>query len=238
MLLSSRRHSLTRTRMLTDARAFLETMLLAVAALLPIVNPIAVAPVFLQKTADLTEVERPRLAMRVARYSFMLLLASALIGAYVLDFFGLSIPVVQVAGGLVVSVLGWKLLSQENHHVVQRLGATPVSVPDDWPNRAFYPLTMPLTVGPGSISVAITLGANPPTGARALAITLVAHAVGLAIVAFVIYLAFAKAEAVLRRLGDTGGVIVSRLSAFVLLCVGVQIVWNGAKALILSLPAR
>ncbi|HVJ72937.1 MAG TPA: MarC family protein [Casimicrobiaceae bacterium] len=223
--------------MLADARQFFETMLLAVAALLPIVNPIAAASVFLAKTADLRDDERRRTAMRVARYGFTLLLASALIGAYVLDFFGLSIPVVQVAGGLVVSVLGWSLLSQESLAERVKLDAVATPTPDDLDSRAFYPLTMPLTVGPGSISVAITLGANPPSGARALAMTLVAHALGLAIVALVIFLVYAKADAVLRKLGRTGAVIVSRLSAFILLCVGVQIVWNGVRALLLSLAA-
>ena len=223
--------------MLADARQFFETMLLAVAALLPIVNPIAGASVFLAKTADLRDDERRRTAMRVARYGFTLLLASALIGAYVLDFFGLSIPVVQVAGGLVVSVLGWSLLSQESLAERVKLDAVATPTPDDLDSRAFYPLTMPLTVGPGSISVAITLGANPPSGARALAMTLVAHALGLAIVALVIFLVYAKADAVLRKLGRTGAVIVSRLSAFILLCVGVQIVWNGVRALLLSLAA-
>ena len=223
--------------MLADARQFFETMLLAVATLLPIVNPIAAASVFLAKTADLRDDERRRTAMRVARYGFTLLLASALIGAYVLDFFGLSIPVVQVAGGLVVSVLGWSLLSQESLAERVKLDAVTTPTPDDLDSRAFYPLTMPLTVGPGSISVAITLGANPPSGARALAMTLAAHALGLAIVALVIFLVYAKADAVLRKLGRTGAVIVSRLSAFILLCVGVQIVWNGVRALLLSLAA-
>ena len=223
--------------MLADARTFVEIVLLAVAALLPIVNPVAGASVFLAKTADLSEDDRQKTAFRVARHGFVLLLASALIGAYVLDFFGLSIPIVQVAGGLVVSVLGWSLLSQDEvvDRAAREAAATPT--PDAIESRAFYPLTMPVTVGPGSISVAITLGANPPSGARALAITLVAHAVGLAIVALAIYVTYAKADVVLRKLGHTGAVIVTRLSAFILLCVGVQIVWNGVRSLLLSLAA-
>ncbi|MFI4924565.1 MAG: MarC family protein [Vicinamibacteria bacterium] len=223
--------------MLADARTFLETMLLAVATLLPIVNPMAGASVFLAKTADLSEDDRQKTAFRVARYGFALLLASALIGAYVLDFFGLSIPVVQVAGGLVVSVLGWSLLSQDEgiDRAAREAAATPT--PDAIEARAFYPLTMPVTVGPGSISVAITLGANPPSGARALAMTLLAHALGLAIVALAIYITYAKADVVLRKLGRTGAIIVTRLSAFILLCVGVQIVWNGVRSLLLSLAA-
>ncbi|MBE7521493.1 MAG: NAAT family transporter [Burkholderiales bacterium] len=224
--------------MLADARQFLEVTLLAIAALLPIVNPIAGASVFLQKTADLSRDDRRKTALRVARYGFALLLASAFVGAYVLDFFGLSIPVVQVAGGLVVSSLGWALLAQGTFVAEKARADAATPTPEDLRSRAFFPLTMPLTVGPGSISVAITLGANPPGNYRMLAVTLLAHAAGLAIVALAIYLTYAKADVVLRRLGTTGAVIVTRLSAFILLCVGVQIVWNGVRALLLTLPVR
>ncbi|GMU73727.1 MAG: NAAT family transporter [Betaproteobacteria bacterium PRO3] len=224
--------------MLADARQFLEVTLLAIAALLPIVNPIAGASVFLQKTADLSRDDRRKTALRVARYGFALLLASAFVGAYVLDFFGLSIPVVQVAGGLVVSSLGWALLAQGTFVAEKARADAATPTPEDLRSRAFFPLTMPLTVGPGSISVAITLGANPPGTYRMLAVTLLAHAAGLAIVALAIYLTYAKADVVLRRLGTTGAVIVTRLSAFILLCVGVQIVWNGVRALLLTLPVR
>lgn len=221
--------------MLADARQFFETMLLAVAALLPIVNPIAAASVFLAKTADLRDDERRRTAMRVARYGFTLLLASALIGAYVLDFFGLSIPVVQVAGGLVVSVLGWSLLSQESLAERVKLDAVATPTPDDLDSRAFYPLTMPLTVGPGSISVAITLGANPAVDVRALITTSIAHMLGILIVVMTVFLCYRYADRLLRRLGDVGTVIVSRLMAFILLCIGVQILWNGLSGLVATL---
>jgi multiple antibiotic resistance protein len=218
--------------MTADARHFLETVLLAVAALLPIVNPLGGAPVFIAKTSDLTRDERATVAMRVARYSFGSLLASAFVGAYVLDFFGISIPIVQVAGGLVVSALGWAQLSQEDVTAQTARDAAAARTPDDLRSRAFYPLTMPLTIGPGSISVAITLGTGPVGSLRAFVGALLAHAVGLAIVCAVVYLVYAKADTVLRKLGRTGAVILTRLSAFILLCIGVQILWNGVRALI------
>lgn len=221
--------------MIADVRIFIETLLLTAAALLPIVNPPGGAPVFLVKTADLTAEERAMVAMRVARYGFALLLASAFVGAYVLDFFGISIPVVQVAGGLVVSALGWAQLSQEDMTPQATRDAAGVRTPDDLRSRAFYPLTMPLTIGPGSISVAITLGTNPVGSARAFVVTLVAQAVGLAIVCLVVYLVYAKADVVLQKLGRTGAVILTRLSSFILLCIGVQIVWNGVRSLIKTL---
>jgi multiple antibiotic resistance protein len=106
--------------------------------------------------------------------------------------------------------------------------------PDDLTQRAFYPMTMPLTVGPGSISVALTLGANPPTGFRPLLVTALAHAVGILLVAMGVYLCYRYAEQILRRLGRTGTSVVVRLSAFILLCIGVQICWNGVRGLIAS----
>jgi len=95
-------------------------------------------------------------------------------------------------------------------------------------------MTMPLTVGPGSISVALTLGANPPSGTRPLFLTALAHATGILIVALSVYLCYRYAERILRSLGPTGSSVLVRLTAFILLCIGVQIAWNGIHGLISS----
>src|SRR6185295_8642776 len=106
-----------------------------------------------------SESTRNRLARQVAVNSFFLLLGSLLVGSHVLEFFGISLPVVRIGGGLVVTSFGWKLLNAnprlDGDHTAD---SEPKTVPD-----AFYPLTMPLTVGPGSISVAMTLGSQRPT---------------------------------------------------------------------------
>jgi multiple antibiotic resistance protein len=175
------------------------------------------------------------MAKAVAVNGFLLLIASTLIGAYVLDFFGLSIPAVQVAGGIVVCAIAWSLLNSPNAPSVLARNGPPAVVPaDDLSQRAFYPLTMPLTVGPGSISVALTLGANPTGGVRRLVVTALAHALGILIVAVSIYLCYRYADRILRKLGPTGTGVVVRLSAFILLCIGVQICWNGLHALLVS----
>ena len=115
--------------------------------MLPIVGPLSGAPIFLSMTADLAPEERGRMAKAVAVNSFLLLIASALIGAYVLDFFGLSIPAVQVAGGLVVCAVAWSLLNSPNSPPIL-VGNGPSTVTAvEFSQRAFYPLTMPLTVG-------------------------------------------------------------------------------------------
>ena len=210
---------------------FGSVVLLAVGALLPIVDPLGGAPIYLAMTAFLTHEQRSRMAKSVAVNSFLLLIASTLIGAYVLDFFGLSIPAVQVAGGIVVCSIGWSLLNSPNSPpALQRNAATA----EDLSQRAFYPMTMPLTVGPGSISVALTLGANPAPGFRSLLATSLAQAVGIVIVALSIYLCYRYADRILHKLGPTGTSVVVRLSAFILLCIGVQICWNGVHGLIVS----
>src|SRR6202050_4604740 len=148
------------TTVLNALLHFGSVVLLAVGALLPIVDPLGGAPIYLAMTASLTHEQRRRMAKAVAINSFLLLIASALIGAYVLDFFGLSIPAVQVAGGIVVFAIGWQLLNSPNSAPAIERNPTAPPSPEDLQQRAFYPMTMPLTVGPGSISVAITLGAN------------------------------------------------------------------------------
>ncbi len=223
------------TPLAPEVRQFLEPLLLAVAALLPIVNPLGGAPIFLAKTADLTSAEHDDLARRVAINCFVLLVVSTFIGAYVLDFFGLSIPAVQTAGGAVVCAMGWNLLNEPDRPPTAAQDAARANNPTDLARRAFYPLTMPLTVGPGSISVAITLGANPAVDVRALITTSIAHVLGILIVVMTVFLCYRYADRLLRRLGDVGTVIVSRLMAFILLCIGVQILWNGLSGLVATL---
>ena len=223
--------------MLPDLRAFVETMFVAVAAILPVVNPLGGAPIYLAKTVDLTSEQHAELATRVARNCGLLLLASLLLGAYVLDFFGLSIPIVQVAGGLVVCAISWSLLNAPDATPDMEVEARRAVTREDMKRRAFYPLTMPLTVGPGAISVAIALGANQAQTVRSAVIIGVAQVAAVIIVAVAIYLCYRFAEPILRRLGDVGSVVVTRLSAFILLCIGVQILWNGIAALLTGLQA-
>jgi multiple antibiotic resistance protein len=217
----------------TDLIHFGSVVMLAVGALLPIVDPLAGAPIFLVMTAGMTAAERHRMAKAVAINSFLLLIASTLIGAYVLDIFGVSIPSVQVAGGAVVCMIGWSLLNSPNSPPALERNA-PHTATDNFSQQAFYPMTMPLTVGPGSISVALTLGANPPPGFRPSLVAALAHTVGILLVALGVYLCYSYADRILHKLGPTGTSVVVRLTAFILLCIGVQICWNGVHALIAS----
>jgi len=217
---------------LENLQLFVHTVLLALGALLPIVDPLAGAPIYRDLTLGASTQERTEPAKAVAIDSFLLLLASTFVGAYVLDFFGRSIPAVQVAGGMVVCAMGWSLLNKPEAPEPARAAVVEEIDAPNLRRRAFYPLTMPLTVGPGSISVAITLGANPSADVRSLFVTSAGHVAGMLLVAIAVYVCYRYSDAIVRRLGETGSTVVSRLAAFILLCIGVQIGWNGVRGLI------
>lgn len=210
-----------------------KSILLVVSALFPIVDPIGGSPVFLSLTRDYSPQTRRLLARRIAVDSFILLVASFAIGSHVLSFFGISLPVVQVGGGLIVISTGWAMLNQKDENTREAVGRTV-----DCTNalrQAFYPLTLPLTVGPGSISIAITLGANEPHHLRANLLAILGAVIGSAFVAATIYLCYGFADRLGVIIGPTGMNVVIKLSAFLLVCIGVQILWNGASQLLSSL---
>ena len=204
----------------------LQIGLLEVAALFPIVNPVGTAPIFLSLTRGASAATRATLARRIAVNGFVLLVVSMLIGSYILAFFGISLPVVQVAGGLVLTATGWSLLSRPPGAASAERAVE--STHRDWLQQSFYPLTLPLTVGPGSLSVAVTLGAN---ASGAVVPVLIASLLAAAFIAGTIYLSYAWSERLERVLGESAINVFLRLSAFLLLCIGVQIVANGVKAL-------
>lgn len=210
----------------------IQNTLLVVGAMFPIVNPIGNTPIFLALTRGLSGPGRTVLAWRIALNGLLLILTSIFIGTHILGFFGISLPVVQVGGGLVVIATGWALLRQPNAG-----GASDNSGPGkrseaDYSSQAFYPLTMPLTVGPGSISVAITVGANRPEGSEWHWTLIGGMLLGSALIAVSIYLSYRFAERIGRALGDSAMNVILRLSSFILVCIGVQILWNGLSALL------
>jgi multiple antibiotic resistance protein len=216
---------------------WLKTMALAFAALFPIVNPLGDAPIFLNLTREYPQSVHALLARKIAIYGFLMLSTSLLFGSRILEFFGISVPLLQLAGGLVVAITGWQLLSASDE---------PVREPDQQGtiegamSHAFYPLTLPLTVGPGCISVAITIGAHirQKVGTHyifSLPLFLAAL-LGMALVCLLVWLCYGNAYLLVKRLGVTGSAIVTRLSSFILLAIGFQIMWNGLSSAVELLP--
>lgn len=214
-----------------DGAQLINGTLLIVGALLPVVNPLGDAPIFLSMTEGCDQSTRSELSRRIAFYSFGLLLGCMLLGSFVLRLFGLSVPIVQVAGGAVVCALGWNLLADNNSKATEMTAdvnhARLIAL-----GRAFYPLTLPLTVDAGVISVAVTVGANHAHSIKHALIQLLAAFIGAVVVAVTVWLAYRYAAPAGRRIGKTGMTIILRLSAFITLCIGAGICWNGIKSLL------
>ena len=216
----------------------MKTFLLAFGALFSIVNPLSGAFIFFGATEELEPRVRSAVSRWVAIYAFCIVTASLYVGAYVLSFFGVTIPVLRVAGGIVVAASGWRMLSQPDA-TEQRRSETPaprsITVP---PSRlAFYPLTMPLTTGPGTISVAISVGASRPGGFHASSVEFFVETLAaVALLCLLVYVSYRNSARLAELIGPTGTTIVVRLSAFLLFCIGIQVLWNGAAELLGTLP--
>jgi multiple antibiotic resistance protein len=213
---------------------YFNAVLFTLAALLPIVNPLGTAPIFLSLTADLPHDARRRLAFVVARHAFLLLIAAILMGSYVLRMFGISLPIVRVGGGLLVTANGWRML----HDDLRSDDPRPIEAWErEVTRRAFYPLTFPLTVGPGSVSIAVTLGAKAQANGMWSTAELVADLIGVTLIAVTVFLSYRFSGRLIAYLGETGTTVFLRLSSFILLCVGVSIIWSGLVDLIRPLMA-
>lgn len=206
----------------------LQAMFAVPLALLPVINPITSAPVFVATAGRSREVTH-RLARQVAINSWYVIAASMVIGTQVLAFFGLSLPVVRIAGGLLVAANGWRLLHSSDQDEVQAkaVEGTGALSEAEIIKRSFFPITFPLTTGPGTIAAAIALGTQTPRGQLQILITLATAMVGAALTALVLYLTFKHAAAVLDRLGEVGGLVMMRMVAFLLLCIGIQFMFTG-----------
>lgn len=197
-------------------------------ALFPILNPPAMSPIFLDMTSALPDEDRHRLAGLIGKYTFMLLFAVLVAGGWLLKIFGISVPVIRIAGGLLLFNTAWQMLNNEarfSQAEQEELKARMTA-------RAFFPMTMPVTAGPGSIAVTLTL---VPAGSLLNSYTwlkFAADAAGIALAALSVFLFYRYSENLLRRLGRAGAQTISKISAFILLAIGVQIIWDGIRGLL------
>jgi multiple antibiotic resistance protein len=213
--------------------------LVAFPALFSIVNPFGGALIYSQITLGRPHPERVALAWRVAMYSAIVMLVSLLIGATLMSFFGVSIDALRVAGGTVVAVSGWRMLYNPQETEDRKQDHASNTRATAWSSDvAFFPLTMPFTTGPGTISVAIALSANRPPSTEEL-LPFFAGICGAAIaLAFVIGACYASADRLVSLLGPGRARILTRLSAFLLLCIGVQILMTGIQGALSAIIMR
>ncbi len=207
---------------------FLRGLILVPVTLLPIINPLSSAPVF-AATVGANRAIAGKLARQVAVNAWFVLVVSMLIGTYVLTLFGISLPVVRIGGGLLVAATAWRMLHHTEDDDVHAVAAHDAVLLSDAEivQRSFFPITFPLTTGPGTIAASIALGAQIPAEPALYAVGVLVAGAGAALVSVALYLIFKNSVAVLARLGKIGTLVLIRLMAFILLCIGIEIIWTG-----------
>jgi multiple antibiotic resistance protein len=207
---------------------YVKTFFLIPFTLLPVINPLSTAPVFVATVGKNRSVAR-RLARQVAFNSFYVMTVSMLVGNYVLEFFGISLPIVRIGGGLIVAATGWRMLNRQDSDEAMTAVAEKASDLTDAEivRRSFFPITFPLTTGPGTISAAIALGASIPRTPFLYMMEAGVLLAGAALTAGVLYVIFRNSARLLDKLGEVGMLVMMRLMAFILLCIGIEIMWAG-----------
>jgi multiple antibiotic resistance protein len=209
---------------------------LAFSALLPLINPLGSALVFLGIVGDAPAKVYRDLARRIAINTTLFLVAIELVGTAILSFFGISLPVVQVSGGIVLAAMGWNLLNQGEPEVKREQEQLGTAKFDAWHQKVFYPFTFPITAGPGTIVVMLTLSAH--ASIKGVLPDIMAH-VGIILAVVVlsgcVLLSYSYAPKITTRIPLQTAHGIRRVIAFVLLCIGVQITWNGLESMLRTL---
>lgn len=201
------------------------------AALFPVVNPIGTALVLYGMTREVDDQTWKSTSRKIALYSFLFLAFFFFFGSYILKLFGISIPVVQFSGGVVLAMMGWQLLNQtETSQPVSKESIQEYDSLID--TKVFYPFTFPITIGPGGLAVVLTFSAHLDKGTR-LDVTLEQGAaiVGIFLMCVVVSICYRHLHKMTRRFSPASALAISKIMAFFVLCIGVEIAVAGFKAL-------
>ncbi len=212
---------------------------LGFSALLPLINPLGSALIFLGLVGRAPIETYRSLARRIAINTVIFLAIIELVGSSLLSFFGISLPIMQVSGGIVIAIIGWSLLNQKDSAPNPEKTSTE-AVPAitraeiaELQDKAFYPFTFPITAGPGCIVIMLTLSVHATH--TSVSETVLSH-VGLFLSAIVlsgtIYFCYAYAPKIAHSISPSTVHGILRVIAFILFCIGVQIAWNGLDSLI------
>jgi multiple antibiotic resistance protein len=212
---------------------FLNMIFVGLLSLFPAVNPIGTAFIVDPLLMGLDMKQRKSAAKKITFYCFLICTVSLLVGTWILKAFSISIPVVQMAGGIMICRMGWILLTSDDGIKGGKETAQPQRDPGVIDNILFYPLAFPMSTGAGSISVLLTLSAHAEDNVWSVHLmNLGAMMISIVLICLMIYLCYANTPRLIRRLGPRGEQIVNRLSAFLVFCIGMQIFSSGIMALV------
>src|SRR5579864_7892306 len=186
-------------------------------ALFPIVDPFGGIPIFFTMTSNWSARERSRTAFKTGVWVFVILVAFLFFGRFVLHFFGISLPVLKIAGGLIVANTAWGMVTS-----TARITPAESHEAESKEDISLTPLAMPLMSGPGAIGVVMGLAAHVDSAASYLGMV-----IGIAAVALTVFLFFWMGEPLVRRLGPSAVGAINKIFGFLILAIAVQLLWNG-----------
>jgi multiple antibiotic resistance protein len=214
-----------------------ESFLIAFSALLPLINPLGSALIFLGIVGEAPPGTYRSLARKIAVNNVIFLVIIELLGTMILHFFGISLPIVQISGGIVVVAIGWSVLNETDDAVSRDKSAGIERNPDAslavLQEKAFYPFTFPITSGPGTLVVTLTLATRDEGGS--LSLNLLRRGglfLAIVVLSVLVYVCYANAPRITRAIPQATVHGILRVVAFILMCIGMQIAWNGFSALL------
>lgn len=214
---------------------FVHFLFIGIIALFPVVNPIGSAFIINPYLSNLSVAEKSRAVKKITFYAFCICTVSLFAGHWILELFGISIPVIQLAGGIMICKMGWEFLSSDKdaEKPVVNGGEAIVDGYENIADKLFYPITFPITTGAGTISILFTLSAHSSDANRAVYImNTLAIMLAIIVMCILIYIFYSKTKNIINYLGSNGEKIVNRITAFLIFCVGLQIAVTGIRSLV------
>lgn len=203
------------------------------AALFPVLNPIGSSVIILSLVEGNPPSTLNLLALKISIYTAIMLITVLLIGTDILRVFGITIPIVLIGGGLVLAYIGWQILTEPSDAKDRVKSSTTPEMKSDIKSMTFYPLTMPVTAGPGCIAVVIALGAHASGDNLQTKLSQqLGNAIGIMLVSLTVYLCYRYTHVIADKIGQSGTAVIMRIAAFFNLCIGMQLMWHGIEYLL------
>ncbi|GIK22664.1 MAG: MarC family protein, partial [Ignavibacterium sp.] len=221
--------------MLTYVHTFINMLFISIVALFPVINPIGSALIVNPYLSQLPDSDKKAAVKKITLYAFSICVVALFAGRWILELFGISIPVVQLAGGIVICIIGWESLSARSDTKTDAKDVeslTNNNITNNVNDKLFYPITFPITTGAGTISVLFTLSAHSSNSNwSGYLINNAAMLLAITVMCILIYFLYGHTKNIVSRLGNEGQTIANRFIAFLIFCVGLQIAITGIKSL-------
>ena len=210
---------------------YIQNVLIGFVALFPVMNPIGNAFALNPYFSGVSRIERRKMAFRIALYSFYICLITLFSGSWILKLFGLSVPVIRLAGGILICKIGWDFLFNDGggvHHDRAAGGEEAILS-----QKLFYPISFPMTAGAGTISVLFMLGSQSSmVGLGGYLLDTSAIIISIIGVCLIVFFAYSNANSLIKRMGKSNEMMINRIMAFLIFAVGLQIGYTALVSLI------